>query len=49
MIYQIETPQGFLPYEFSTKKEAQDYAIGILSWSNTKYRIHGPVITAKEK
>jgi hypothetical protein len=40
VIYRIETPQGLLPYEFKTEKEAKDYAIGILSWSNTRYRIH---------
>lgn len=44
----IETPQGYLPYEFDTKQAAEDYAIGILSWSGTKYRIIGPVIVAKE-
>jgi hypothetical protein len=48
MIYKIETPQGFLPYEFDTKQDAQDYAMGILSWSGTKYRIIGPVVVAKE-
>jgi hypothetical protein len=44
----IETPQGFLPYEFDTKQQAEDYAMGILSWSNTKYRIHGPIVKAVE-
>lgn len=39
MIYQIETPRGILPYEFATKQDAMDYAIGILSWAGTKYRI----------
>lgn len=48
MTYIIETPQGYLPYEFDTKQEAQDYAMGILSWSGTKYRIIGPVVIAKE-
>jgi hypothetical protein len=49
MIYKIETPQGYLPYEFDSKQAAEDYAIGILSWSGTKYRIHGPIIVAKEE
>lgn len=49
MIYKIETPQGFLPYEFDTKEEAQDYALGVLSWAGTRYRIHGPIITAIEQ
>lgn len=48
MIYKIETPQGYLPYEFATKQDAEDYAIGILSWQGTKYRIHGPIIVAQE-
>lgn len=39
MIYQIETPQGVLPYEFATKQDAMDYVIGILSWSGPRYRI----------
>jgi hypothetical protein len=47
-IWKIETPQGFLDYEFETKQAAQDYALGILSWSGTRYRIHGPIITAIE-
>jgi hypothetical protein len=49
MIYKIETKQGFLPYEFDSKKEALDYVAAFLSWSGTKYRLHGPIITAKEK
>jgi hypothetical protein len=48
MIYKIETPKGFLPYEFATKQDAQDYAMGILSWQGTKYRIVGPIIVAVE-
>ena len=48
MIYKIETKQGFLPYEFDSKKEALDYVAAFLSWSGTKYRLHGPIITAKE-
>jgi hypothetical protein len=47
MIYKIETPKGVLPYEFSSKKEAQDYAIGILSWSGTRYRIFLAKIASK--
>jgi len=39
MIYKVETPKGVLPYEFATKKDAEDYAMGFLSWSGTKYRI----------
>lgn len=39
MIYKIETPKGFLPYEFETLQAAKDYVIGILSWSGTRYRI----------
>jgi hypothetical protein len=48
MIYKIETKQGFLPYEFNSKKEALDYVAAFLSWSGTKYRLHGPIITVKE-
>ena len=48
MIYKIETPQGFLEYEFDSKQAAEDYALGILSWTGTRYRIIGPIITAKE-
>jgi len=48
MVYVIETPREFLPYEFATKKEAKDYAIGILSWTGTRYRIVGPVIFEKK-
>jgi hypothetical protein len=48
MIYKIETKQGFLPYEFDSKKDALEYVAAFLSWSGTKYRIHGPIITAKE-
>ena len=47
-MYKIETKQGFLPYEFESKKEALDYVAAFLSWSGTKYRLHGPIITAKE-
>lgn len=48
MIWKIETPKGYLPYEFESKQAAEDYALGILSWSGTRYRIHGPIITAIE-
>jgi hypothetical protein len=48
MIYKVETPKGFLPYEFATKQEAENYAMCFLSWSGTKYRIHGPIIVAQE-
>ena len=47
-MYKIETPQGFLEYEFDSKQAAEDYALGILSWTGTRYRIIGPIITAKE-
>jgi hypothetical protein len=49
MIYKIETPQGFIEYEFASKKEANEYVMAFLSWSGTRYRIVGPIITAKEK
>lgn len=39
MAYQVETPREVLPYIFNTEEEARDYAIGILSWSGTRYRI----------
>lgn len=48
MIYKIETKQGFLPYEFDSKEAALEYVAAFLSWSGTKYRLHGPIITAKE-
>lgn len=48
MFYKIETQQGFIEYEFATKQEAYDYVMAFLSWSGTKYRIVGPIITAKE-
>jgi hypothetical protein len=48
-IWKIETKQGFLEYEFDSKQAAQDYALGILSWSGTRYRIHGPIIRAIEE
>lgn len=40
MIYRVETPAGMLPYEFKTERAAKDYALGVLSWSGTRYRIH---------
>ena len=43
-IYKIETPQGYLDYDFDSKQAAKDYAMGILSWSGTPYRIVGPII-----
>jgi hypothetical protein len=40
IVYQVEIQgQGFAPYEFATKKEAEDYVIGIVSWSGRKWRI----------
>jgi hypothetical protein len=39
MVYKIETPQGFLPYEFRTQQAAKDYVMAALSWSGTRYRI----------
>jgi hypothetical protein len=48
MIYKVETPQGILEYEFDSKENAEDYARAFLSWSGTRYRIIGPIITAKE-
>jgi len=39
MIYKIETPAGFLPYEFATKQAALDYVAAALSWQGTRYRI----------
>lgn len=39
MVYKIETPQGVLPYEFTTEREARDYVMAALSWSGTRYRI----------
>jgi hypothetical protein len=38
-VWKVETPLGFMPYEFATEKEAKDYAIGFLSWSGTRYRL----------
>jgi hypothetical protein len=37
--YGIETKAGMLPYAFGSIAEAKEYAIGILSWSGTPYRI----------
>jgi len=39
MVFKIETPQGVLPYEFATEREARDYVMAALSWSGTRYRI----------
>ena len=39
MIYKVETPRGFEPYEFATLQEAKNYVVGLLSWSGTRYRI----------
>ena len=39
MVYKIETPAGFLPYEFPTKQAALDYVMAALSWQGTRYRI----------
>jgi hypothetical protein len=38
-VWKVETPSGFMPYEFDTEKEAKNYAIGFLSWSGTRYRL----------
>jgi len=38
-VWKVETPLGFMPYEFATEKEAKDYAIGFLSWAGTRYRL----------
>lgn len=48
MIYKIETPQGFIYHEFASKQEAKEYVMAFLSWTGTRYRIIGPIITAKE-
>lgn len=37
--YRVETPRGYLPDVFTTKKEAEAWAVAALSWSGTKYRI----------
>lgn len=47
-VYAIETPKGLLPYEFATKKEAETVAVAMLSWTGTRYRIVGPVISKKK-
>lgn len=39
MTYAIETPGGILPYTFGSIAEAKEYAIGILSWTGTPYKI----------
>jgi hypothetical protein len=40
LVYLVEIQgRGFAPYEFETKKEAEDYVIGIVSWSGRKWRI----------
>lgn len=39
MIFKVETPRGFEPYEFADLQSAKDYVSGLLSWSGIKYRI----------
>lgn len=39
-MFLIETPRGILTGAvFATKKEAEDYALAVLSWSGTRWRI----------
>lgn len=39
-VYLVEVQgKGFAPHQFATKQEAEDYVIGIVSWSGRKYRI----------
>jgi hypothetical protein len=40
VIYLVEIQgQGFAPFEFANKKLANDYGIGIVSWSGRKWRV----------
>lgn len=38
MHIKIETPAGVLPHRFASEADAEEYAIGVLSWSGTRYR-----------
>lgn len=41
MIYRVEIKgRGVMPYDFTTKEEAEAYAVSMTAWVGGAYRIH---------
>ena len=41
MVYKVEIRgRGVMPYAFTSKQEAEDYAVTMTAWTGGAYRIH---------